>query len=478
MPGDLDLTELLGLDPAFLGGEAGFGKENNIRQDSFDQAIFEELVETSSELRYVVEEKGQPWPRLVSDVWATFFKGAPELVGEAEVKEQFLANRPFVERLLSDPQTEQVRAFTVLDEAGAAMAAIAACRKLKEEVEKRENLREAFALATSQPRKGSEKAAGGAEAKEALEAAAQDLRQAVREALKEGLADAEDTDRIVRGWGLEPGELRRVPPGKRIELLEALKRSWRARRLVALVGRLRNTADARRKERLKRERDEIHSITLGSYLPRVLPSELAALADPKRKLDFFRKLAEGGLLQYDLLAREKAARGPMVCLVDCSGSMSGTKMDWAIAVAFALANAVRKQKRSAVLIFFAERVKEIAEFRKERVDLEKVVSILSIGANGGTDFVLPLTEALLKIRSKGFEKADVVMITDGECLIPEEFLDRLRAEKDALKFRVWAILIGRRDPGQLREWSDHVWVLSSLDQDADGVAAELFEEVC
>ena len=42
---------------------------------------------------------------------------------------------------------------------------------------------------------------------------------------------------------------------------------------------------------------------------------------------------------------------------------------------------------------------------------------------GGTDFKPPMREAVSLMENGGFERADVVFITDGECMLPDEFVE-------------------------------------------------------
>ncbi len=46
--------------------------------------------------------------------------------------------------------------------------------------------------------------------------------------------------------------------------------------------------------------------------------------------------------------------------------------------------------------------------------------------DGGTDFHTPLNEALRLIQEDGFENADIVFITDGECDLSENYIEELR----------------------------------------------------
>ncbi len=95
------------------------------------------------------------------------------------------------------------------------------------------------------------------------------------------------------------------------------------RKVADLIGRMRGLARARQGGALRHLRDELYRITQGNDLSRVLPVELASLKDPLRSLDFGRRFLEGQLAQYDVKPLQREGRGPVLCAIDCSGSMQG-----------------------------------------------------------------------------------------------------------------------------------------------------------
>lgn len=55
--------------------------------------------------------------------------------------------------------------------------------------------------------------------------------------------------------------------------------------------------------------------------------------------------------------------------------------------------------------------------------------------DGGTDFCTPMNEALRLMQEEGFNNADIVFITDGECLLPEEYISNLQKEQSVRRLR-------------------------------------------
>ena len=88
--------------------------------------------------------------------------------------------------------------------------------------------------------------------------------------------------------------------------------------------------------------------------------------------------------------------------------------------------------------------------------------------NGNTDYDTPLREALRLMEQEGFENADMVFVTDGECVLPDSFLEKLKAEQSARGFQITGSLLDQEDAGfefSLREFCTNVYRTSQLSRD-------------
>lgn len=474
MPRDR-IVELLGFRPE--------AQKNNIEQDRYDKATYGDLLKASLELQQLVDERGGTWPALIQDIWAGFYKAAPELADEGNVDMVHRANRPIIEKFLSDPATEQARVTTMLDELGSALATLGAGRKLLEEIKNRPELKKAMELAREaaeekvggkrgqeQSQQAGEKGEKIENAKRIMEQHARDMRRAVREAIEAGQQEANEAQQILAGWGIEPGDLKHVPMEQKLDMVRRLSEP-RMKSLADLIGRFRNLARARQKQKVKKERDEIHSITQGNDLEHVLPPELAALRHPVRKLDFYKKYTERGLAQYDLRAKRPQGRGPIIALIDASGSMGGSRMDWAVAVALGLLDTALRQKRRMAVVFFNTNVQK--EILFDGRDIEKMIELATVGTDGGTDYRPALLRGLELLQQDGYQRGDIVLITDGNCMLDDESRQAFLTEKERLGFRVWSVLIGA-GYGDVQKWSDRVWDVYELTEETAG---EIFEGV-
>ncbi len=462
---------------------AGEIAKNNIVKDRYDTAAFGELALASPEFKALHENGPETFPELTQDIWSIFFKSSPSHVPADQVTPAYQVNRMFTERTIEDSVTKETRLTTKLDELSSAVATICAGKQLLEEIENRPDLKEAMNKAQEAAQ---HEQSGNFEKSELLSEAAQqlmqgaavDVRRAIKASVEKGNEKAQEIQGTLAGWGLETADLNRIPLGERLNLVQKLTNP-RMKKVANLVGRFRNLARSRQKEKLKKNRDEIHGVTIGNDLGRLLPAELGALTHPVRKLDFYRKFQEKQLLQYQLRTNEPQGRGPIIALIDSSGSMSGARMDWASAVALALVDTARRQKRRAAVIHFNTRVLQEIEFSPGEKDVEKMAEVATVNASGGTEYVPPMEKAINLINTVNYQKADIVIVTDGACRLPGNFISSLLELKKKMSFRCWSVLINADDPSEeLSKWCNQVWPLYSVtDDSAVETAGDVFQEV-
>lgn len=440
---------------------------SHIKQDRFDNIIYEELKEASEKFQHLEGLGTETFPALLRDLWATFYKAVPELEDQNNINDKHRINRPFVERILEDSTTRETRLTTMLDELSSGIATIEAGEKLVGEINNREELKKAM----QQAEEGKIE-----EAMQTLQGAARDVRRAVRESVQAGQEKAEELQQTLAGWGMEPGDLKQVPIGERMKLAEKITGRSNLRRIAGLVGKMRNLARASQKEKVKKERDEIYSISVSGELAHTLPVELSMIRNPLLKLDFYRKFTEKQLLQYELEHKERLGKGPIVAMVDISGSMYGPRFEWAIACVLALADTASRRKRHFHSIFFNVNVKKEISISPKEKNIEKLVEMATISARGGTDYKPALKRAMeVIVKQKEYEKADVVMITDGLYLLSDPFQKDFVNWKKETNTSSYTLFVGGGNLDGLKEWNDKVWGIANLEENQ--IIEELFKEV-
>lgn len=285
---------------------------------------------------------------------------------------------------------------------------------------------------------------------------------AVRAALRKGIAKA--TQRVSEARealsGLAPG-LESAPPtheqqdAGRLALAENLLRNPRLRDVLRRAGRIARLARDRRTSRDTHAREEIVDVERGADLARILPAGLARLRHPLLRKVALREIVERQAVQYKLEGRETLGRGPIVVLLDRSGSMQGDPELWASATAIALMGAGAREKRAVTVVEFTYSVDTVSKVVGSKgsrlspsdpavvVDADLAVSTLAIElasrrSTGGTSFGPVLAYGM---RCGVLDdRADLVFVTDGLATADDATLDALRdAKKRGL--RVYALTV-------------------------------------
>ena len=464
------------------------GHEQVIDCDAFDQAAWDGLREASGEVATLEQkgaEKTKTFPPLLGDLFYSLYKMAPELREPGQLAPEVRPNLSHLQKFMDTPQYKELRAVTTLDEYSAALGALQAGKTILEVLEAQPDIKQALQN-LDQASEQAAQSPGDAGAQANLQAAAQQVEQALadnavahrnacRRAAEAAKKEVEETNAAAAAWGIEPGQLQRMPFDKKKALLDRLRKSPDLKRLADIVGRFRNLAIAKQRARMNHARDELVGVTIGGDLPRALSVELSGLNHPLRRLDTMRRWHERQLLQFELKAQEKLARGPLVVLCDSSGSTKGQRSDWIRAVALGLLEIAVRQKRPYAAIFFASANTPLHTVRMKarEKDPEKVLDIATAFLNGGTDFAQPLAAAVEILQEQEFRKGDVVMLTDGECQLPDQARTALLEAKERLGFKVWTVLVGGNDT-DVKQWSDRVWPVQQLTAE---LAGQLFDGI-
>jgi len=489
-----------------------FYKETStIKHDRFDEKQFEAIRDKAKELsslsnsRFVEDES---WPDVVKDDYLALYKAVPEQRTPNEIKPTHRVNHAAISKMMDTKEYEELRTYTELDEWAAAMGAVASGKVLGEFFdeakdlmaqqdkvrEKDKNVQDAMDELKDMQEDGSDEEVEQAlddlknqlddygdavdSMDEAIDGAQASLRSAGRQAAKAGNQEAQDIEAAVRTFGTDPGTLSRMPASARMELAQRIARSQKLRDLANLAGRLKRFAWGQQASKISHGVDEIHDIQIGDDINRVLPSELALLASKDTEMLFYAKYIEKRLMQYELRGTEKVAKGAIICLIDNSGSMTGSREMWAKAVGLALLDVAHKQKRDFYGIHFSSNYDALQEFwfpKGDTSDLNKVLDFAEYFYGGGTDYELPLSRAVevleMQMNDEDTQKGDIILLTDGECYVSDEWLARFNNSREEIGFRLFSCLIGGHGR-LLREISDVYLTIQDLTSGED--AKEVF----
>ncbi len=258
---------------------------------------------------------------------------------------------------------------------------------------------------------------------------------------------------------------------KSIRALAArLKTDSRLKQIALLAGRFKRIAASKRRQKLKHGADEISDIEQGADLGRLLPSELMQLTHPIRRGLLLKNLLERRCLQYQLIGNQPLGKGPLVVLLDKSGSMDGPRDIWATALALALLDQAQRERRPFALVCFDYRVK--AEFVVKPGEPLPEAALFTSCA-GGTEIADAVNRGLELIQQNQgqLKKADLVLVTDGGS--DAAMAPKLRELATTRDVATYGLGIGV-EKEWLAPWCDEVQVITDLTSLDDAAAAKLF----
>ena len=172
------------------------------------------------------------------------------------------------------------------------------------------------------------------------------------------------------------------------------------------------------------------------------------LATPEAIPLFLRKYQQKQIKQYRRREPVYKGMGDIICCLDESGSTEGETAAWGKAVAMTLLEIAAENRRSFALIHFAGSSScQVDIFRPGKYTLEDKLSAAETFLGGGTNFERPVREAIRLMDTEGFEKADMVFITDGECELPDACQQELQVSQAVYHFTVTGILLDKGRAG-------------------------------
>ena len=232
--------------------------------------------------------------------------------------------------------------------------------------------------------------------------------------------------------------------------------------------------------RLVDQPGSVRGIKRSGQLARMLASEAAQWRHPVLRRLWRARLAESQLLTYEdeavltqwvsapdalrtLTAAPEAeplGRGPLIVCLDTSGSMRGAPEAVARAgVLQALRSALAVGRACRLLAFGGAGEVVEHELAPTPAGLDALLDAMGLAFDGGTDVQTPLERAVAQVHERGWELADVLILSDGEFGLTPATLASLRAAKARLGLRVHGVLIGDRETLGLLETCDHLhWV--------------------
>ncbi len=297
---------------------------------------------------------------------------------------------------------------------------------------------------------------------------------------------------LGRGWDMAPGVLREAGWMDIVRLRELVKRLPQLAEIVRQLGRLQMSVDGesvtekvmvpmlrvqeeRRLVRTPLAPTEARGVERSGEIGRMLPAEAVFLGHPKLRLLWHARRAEQALLTYQykglvtertLVEREgieeieqprpRPVRGPILVIVDTSGSMHGAPELVAKALVLEAMRTAHAERRRCFLYAYSGHGQiEEHELSVSGDGLGRLLSFLGMTFGGGNDEVGVLRRALARLNADDWRKADVLFASDGEWPAPGSVVAEVKAAgKNGTRFH--GVQIGNRGTTGLHAICDPV----------------------
>lgn len=316
-----------------------------------------------------------------------------------------------------------------------------------------------------------------------------------------------DLGRLLgRGWDLSLGILRHTGWLDVLRLRALIEKLPQLQQIVRSLGRLQDTHDGPPVvervfgpvRRLEEERKEVwtpgipaetRGIERGSSLSRMLPAEAALLGHPKLRMLWHARRAERALLLYHVEGveiettlrevegtqelegpRPRPERGPILAIIDTSGSMHGLPEQIAKALVLqALRTALDERRRCFVFAYSGPGQVLEHELDLSTDGLGRFLAFLGMSFGGGNDETGVLLRVVERLSTEGWRKADVVFVSDGEWPVPTGAIPRIERAREA-GTRFHGVQIGNRGRTGLHAVCDPVHVFREWAELGGGLA--------
>lgn len=266
-----------------------------------------------------------------------------------------------------------------------------------------------------------------------------------------------------QGWDLHRVGLHRAKLGDLERYASLLHKHRDIDRLKELLGRMEGDRD-RISSSDSQSCTETHSLIFSGDVQRMLPQEMVNLADERLKLLFYARMCERRLLTYQLRGREysdgeRRRGGPVVALLDSSGSMSGEPELAAKALLLALSRRLSEERRPLRALMFSVDVESFDLY--DPGGQSQFLELLCQTFGGGTDFDAALRQGIKSLSEPEWQGADILFITDGLARIRDRgCLHDWNCLKERQGCRIFTVLVGGTEPGGLQRISDQVFLMS------------------
>jgi uncharacterized protein with von Willebrand factor type A (vWA) domain len=297
-----------------------------------------------------------------------------------------------------------------------------------------------------------------------------DIEQCIEKAQEEAQAIQDSLNSLAgdhEGFGVRLDDIK-----QKKELAKKLSKNKKLMQLAKRLGGMKQAWTKRfRAKKSRSSFSDIVGAKMSDDITKAFPSEIALAATKKGKALFAYKLSQKTILTKDFEAKtHELDQGPVVMYVDISGSMAGDSELWSKAIAYVVAEQCSKDNREIQIHLFDSAVNQSIVLEPRSQSTEELLQFLMEWfSRGGTSFdqVMKHAYGCASIDPK----ADVLIITDGECQVTDATVRKFNIFKDTNELDVHAFCIGKKSHS-LARFCDSVHL---VDTEEDAESSELIQ---
>lgn len=436
-------------------------EDQSVKFDRFDQGLWEDVLFDMSQLqkgRDKIWEKHNYVNHAYQDFFMQLFQGDPMMEEQRDMQEDHIFNHFIVDQFQEWNEVAELRVSTKYDEYAAAFSMITLqpeIERLYEENQKLMELLKAISelldqlAGTGDPQKAGEIEGQIQELVKQANEEMGGITVEFRAAVKEASDELANEDALMKTFGLEEGQLRRMNFNERRALAESLKTGKMAT-FANLLGQFKLVAKGAKRSKVSTVPDEVAGLELGQDMGNLSVESLISMTMPELELKFWSDYVNHELVQKKVVGPHALGKGPIIVVCDESGSMGarcygGTREMWSKALSLALCDQARRNKRDFYYIGFSGGSSTyMVKFPNGRIDHSKLVEFVEHFYGGGTYPFPALMQAANIVDSYKTNRPDIVFITDGEFGSPGHYDDgnfmeewsRIRTKTDMQAFGV------------------------------------------
>ncbi len=295
-----------------------------------------------------------------------------------------------------------------------------------------------------------------------------------------------------RGWDMARGVLRHTGWLDLVRLRRLIEQLPQLREIVRSLGRFQvSAADEAVADRvfvpvkrLEEERLEIRTphipaetrgVERSGEISRMLPAEALMLGHPKLRLLWHARRAERALVTYRVEGieierrwverdgmeevegrRPRPERGPILAVMDTSGSMHGLPETVAKALVLEALRTAHAEKRRCFLYAYSGPSQVLEQELSLTSDgIGRLLAFLGLSFGGGNDETGVMAKVVARLKEQDWKKADVVFVSDGVWPAPASLVATVKEAREA-GTRFHGVQIGNRGRSGLHAICDPV----------------------